>query len=307
MSNVWGHGDIPDQRGKTVVVTGASSGIGLEATKTLASKGADVVLAVRNAAKGEAAVRRIREAVPGAKLQLLTLDLADLGSVREAAAAYRETRGERLDLLINNAGVMIPPYGKTKDGFELQFGSNHLGHFALTGLLLPSLLAAGNGARVVTLTSIAARSGRIDFDNLDGSRGYGAMKFYSQSKFANLLFALELQRRLQASGASAISVACHPGISTTNLFSRGSGKQTGWFMKMLLGSVGHSAEMGALPTLYAATNPAIRGGELIGPSGRGARRGYPALDRVGLAKDDRAVAERLWDVSERLTGVSFSI
>ncbi|HZG78764.1 MAG TPA: oxidoreductase [Paenibacillus sp.] len=307
MGNGWGHGDIPDQRGKTVVVTGASSGIGLEAAKVLASKGADVVLAVRNAAKGEAAVRRIREAAPGANLQLLPLDLADLGSVRAFAAAYREARGERLDLLINNAGVMIPPYGKTKDGFELQFGSNHLGHFALTGLLLPSLLAAGNGARVVTLTSIAARSGRIDFDNLDGSRGYGAMKFYSQSKLANLLFALELQRRLSAAGASAISVACHPGISTTNLMSRGSGKQTGWFMKMLLASVGHSAEMGALPTLYAATNPAIRGGELIGPSGRGARRGYPALDRVGLAKDDRAVADRLWDVSERLTGVSFSI
>jgi NAD(P)-dependent dehydrogenase (short-subunit alcohol dehydrogenase family) len=307
MSNVWGHGDIPDQRGKTVVVTGASSGIGLEAARVLASKGADVVLAVRNAAKGEAAIGRIREAVPSAKLQLLTLDLADLGSVRAFAAAYREARGERLDLLINNAGVMIPPYGKTKDGFELQFGSNHLGHFALTGLLLPSLIAAGNGARVVTLTSIAARSGRIDFDNLDGSRGYGAMKFYSQSKLANLLFALELHRRLSAAGAPVTSVACHPGISTTNLFSRGSGKQTGWFMKMLLGSVGHSAEMGALPTLYAATNPSIRGGELIGPNGRGARRGYPALDRVGLAKDDRAVADRLWDVSERLTGVSFSI
>ncbi len=305
MSNVWRHEDIPDQRGKTVVVTGASSGIGLEAALALAAKGADVVLAVRNPARGEAAIERIRAAAPGARPTLLPLDLADLDSVRKAAAEFQASH-DRLDVLINNAGVMIPPYGKTKDGFELQFGSNHLGHFAFTGLLLPSLLAAEN-ARVVTLTSIAARTGRIDFDNLDGSRGYGAMKFYCQSKLANLLFALELQRRLEASGASAISVACHPGISTTNLFSRGSGKQTGWWMRLLLASVGHSAEMGALPTLYAATHRSMRGGELIGPNGRGGRRGYPALDRRGLAKDDRAVADRLWDVSERLTGETFSI
>ncbi|WP_309122669.1 hypothetical protein [Paenibacillus sp.] len=187
-------------------------------------------------------------------------------------------------------------------------GSNHLGHFALTGLLLPALTSPESGrSRVVALTSIAARSGRIDFDNLDGSRGYGAMKFYSQSKLANLLFALELQRRLSAAGAAAISVACHPGISTTNLFSRGSGKESGRFMKLLFASVGHSAEMGALPTLYAATNPAIRGGELIGPDGRGGRRGYPAPDAVGKKKDDPEVARRLWDVSERLTGVEFRL
>ena len=201
---------------------------------------------------------------------------------------------------------MIPPYSRTKDGFELQFGTNHLGHFALTSHLLP-LLQATPLSRVVSLSSIAARRARIHFDNLDGSKGYSPMKFYRQSKLANLLFAIELQNRLERAGSSTISVACHPGISVTNLLSRGSGKETGTIMKALMGIVAQPASMGALPTLYAATHPDLRGGEFIGPDGPGNTKGHPVLndDPVKLYKPD--LAAKLWEVSETLTGVTYSI
>ena len=300
----WTAAQIENVTGKRVVVTGASSGIGLQAAAALAAKGAEVILAVRSEEKGARALDQIRTATPEAQVSVSRLDLSDLASIQRFAQAFTE-RYDRLDLLINNAGVMLPPYRQTKDGFELQFGTNHLGHFALTGRLLPALLAAP-GARIVTVSSIAARGARVDFDNLDGTKGYSAMKFYGQSKLANLHFAVELQRRLQQRGAGAISVGCHPGIAATNLMSRGSGKESGWLMNFAMKLVAQPAEMGALPTLYAATHPALKGGEYIGPNGAGNRKGYPTADTTDVAKFfDPAVANRLWTVSEQRTGVTY--
>ncbi|HLN61670.1 MAG TPA: oxidoreductase [Symbiobacteriaceae bacterium] len=300
----WTAAQIENLAGKRAVVTGASSGIGLQAAAALAAKGAAVILAVRSEEKGARAAAQIRNTQPDAQVTVSHLDLGDLASVQRFAQAFTE-RYDRLDLLINNAGVMLPPYRHTKDGFELQFGTNHLGHFALTGRLLPALHATP-GARIVTVSSIAARGARIDFDNLDGAKGYSAMKFYGQSKLANLHFAVELQQRLQRSGASAISVGCHPGIAATNLMSRGSGKESGWFMNFAMKLVAQPAEMGALPTLYAATHPALKGGEYIGPDGAGNRKGYPTAATTDVAKlFDAAVAQRLWTVSQQLTGVPY--
>ena len=303
--NKWTSDRIGELKGKRIIVTGASHGIGFEAARVLVSKGAEIVLAVRNLEKGEKAAATITAVNGHNPVSVMHLDLADLGSVRKFAEDY-SARYDRLDVLINNAGVMIPPYSRTKDGFELQFGTNHLGHFALTSHLLP-LLQATPLSRVVSLSSIAARRARIHFDNLDGSKGYSPMKFYRQSKLANLLFAIELQNRLERAGSSTISVACHPGISVTNLFSRGSGKETGTIMKALMGIVAQPASMGALPTLYAATHPDLRGGEFIGPDGPGNTKGHPVLndDPVKLYKPD--LAAKLWEVSETLTGVTYSI
>jgi len=303
--NKWTSDRIGELKGKRIIVTGASHGIGFEAARVLVSKGAEIVLAVRNLEKGEKAAATITAVNGHNPVSVMHLDLADLGSVRKFAEDY-SARYDRLDVLINNAGVMIPPYSRTKDGFELQFGTNHLGHFALTSHLLP-LLQATPLSRVVSLSSIAARRARIHFDNLDGSKGYSPMKFYRQSKLANLLFAIELQNRLERAGSSTISVACHPGISVTNLLSRGSGKETGTIMKALMGIVAQPAYMGALPTLYAATHPDLRGGEFIGPDGPGNTKGHPVLndDPVKLYKPD--LAAKLWEVSETLTGVTYSI
>ncbi|CAM3797797.1 oxidoreductase [Mesobacillus thioparans] len=288
--------------GKTAIITGANSGIGFEAAKDLSAKGAIVVLAVRNEEKGKAAVERIMQNNPEGKIELMKLDLADLHSVRQFARSFLEEY-DSLDLLINNAGVMIPPYGKTKDGFELQFGSNHLGHFALTGLLLP-LLKTTPASRVVTLSSIAHRGASIDFDNLDGTKGYKAMKFYGQSKLANLLFAKELDGRFKQHGIETISVACHPGISNTNLFHRGKG-ETPAFMKGLVKFFSQPAEKGALPTIYAATEESLQGGEFIGPDGRGNRKGNPAIEVPAAGVYNKETMKRLWTVSEELTKVIF--
>jgi NAD(P)-dependent dehydrogenase (short-subunit alcohol dehydrogenase family) len=264
-----------------------------------------VVLAVRNREKGEKAAAKIRPVNGSLPVTVMNLDLADLESVRKFAEEYT-ARFDRLDVLINNAGVMIPPYKRTKDGFELQFGTNHLGHFALTGHLLPVVMNTPL-SRIVTISSIAARSAKIHFDNLDGSKGYSPMTFYRQSKLANLLFAMELQNRLEVAGSTTISVACHPGISVTNLLSRGTGRETGRVMKVLMRIVAQPASMGALPTLFAATNPDLRGGEYIGPDGPGNTKGYPVLtnDPARLYKPD--LAARLWEVSEALTGVRYTI
>jgi NAD(P)-dependent dehydrogenase (short-subunit alcohol dehydrogenase family) len=205
-----------DLANKKVIITGASSGIGLEAAKTLANRGARVILAVRNKQKGELAREQILQEDPGASLEVMDLNLADLSSVRGFSESFGK-RFDQLDILINNAGVMVPPYQRTKDGFELQFGTNHLGHFALTGLLLP-LLKKTADSRIVTLSSLAHRGAHIYFNNLDGSKGYKAMRFYGQSKLANLLFSKELDNRLKQYGLPTISIACHPGISSTNLF-----------------------------------------------------------------------------------------
>jgi NAD(P)-dependent dehydrogenase (short-subunit alcohol dehydrogenase family) len=303
MSGQWTSKAIGDLTGKTVVVTGASSGIGLETALTLAGKGADMILAVRNMAKGKEAIKKIKLAYPYAKTGMMELDLSDLNSIRLFAKTYRE-RYDTLSILINNAGVMMPPYRQTKDGFELQFGSNHLGHFALTGLLLPCLIAAPQ-SRVVTLSSLAANSGNIDFNNLDGKSGYQAMKFYSQSKLANLLFARELQNKFDAHGIKTISVACHPGFAHTNLASRGSGRPVNGLFKIISKVVSQPAAMGALPTLYAAAEPFVSGGEYIGPDGKGGRKGYPMKDGVVETLYDREISEKLWMVSEKLTGITY--
>ncbi|MCP3763797.1 oxidoreductase [Domibacillus sp. A3M-37] len=287
---------------KKVIITGANSGIGYEAAKVLAEQGAHVVLAVRNEERGNEAAQNIVKEHEGANISVMKLDLSDLASVKEFADAYKEGF-DQLHILINNAGVMIPPYQKTKDGFELQFGGNHLGHFALTGHLLP-MLKATPSARLVTLSSIAHRGASIDFDNLDGSKGYKAMKFYGQSKLANLLFAKELDNRLKRAGINATSVACHPGIAATNLFKVG-GERMQPFLKPLLHKFFQAPEMGVLPTLYAATEGTLKGGEYIGPDGRGNRKGNPTIEVPAKGVYDEKTMKKLWDVSEKLTGVMF--
>ncbi|WP_285857038.1 oxidoreductase [Mesobacillus subterraneus] len=288
--------------GNIMIITGANSGIGLEAAKNLAGRGAHLILAVRNEEKGQSAVDHIMNVHHQASVEVMKLDLADLNSIRTFAESFKN-KYDSLNTLINNAGVMIPPYGKTKDGFELQFGSNHLGHFALTGLLLP-ILKKTPDSRIVTLSSIAHRGAKIDFDNLDGSKGYKAMKFYGQSKLANLLFARELDNRLKKHGINAISIACHPGISNTNLFKLGRSETPG-FMKALMKMFFQPAEMGALSTIYAATEDSLKGGEYIGPDGRGNRKGNPVIETPAAEVYNKEIMAELWDVSEKLTGVKF--
>ncbi|MDQ0428675.1 NAD(P)-dependent dehydrogenase (short-subunit alcohol dehydrogenase family) [Planomicrobium stackebrandtii] len=288
--------------GKTAIITGANSGIGLEAAKAFAERGAHVIMAVRNTRKGDAARDLIIDTNKDALVTVMKLDLADLASVRVFAESFK-SQHKSLDLLINNAGVMTPPYSKTKDGFEMQFGSNHLGHFALTGLLLP-LLKNTAESRVVSLSSLAHKGASIDFDNLDGAKGYKAMRFYGQSKLANLLFAQELDKRFKQNDLNSLSLACHPGISATNLFKFGK-RDAPKLMKTLMHNFLQPQEMGALPTVYAATDLRLIGGEYIGPDGKGQRKGYPTLDTPHAAAGDEAVSRKLWEVSEQLTGVKF--
>ncbi|WP_368666313.1 oxidoreductase [Ammoniphilus sp. CFH 90114] len=294
--------EIRKVKGMKIIITGANSGIGYEAAKFLARHGAHIVLAVRSEEKGRYAVQSIEKEHQGASVSTMKLDLSDLASVKRFSDAYQE-RFDQLGILINNAGVMAPPYQKTKDGFELQFGANHLGHFALTGQLLP-LLKATPSARVVTLSSIAHRGASIDFNNLDGSKGYNKMKFYGQSKLANLLFAKELDNRLKKAEINVISLACHPGIASTNLFKLG-GERMQSFLKTLLQAFFQSPEMGVLPTLYAATEPTLKGGEYIGPDGRGNRKGNPHIEVPAKEVYNEATMKKLWDVSEELTGVVY--
>ena len=305
----WGVEDMPDQAGKLAVITGANSGIGYEAAKALAGKGARVIMAVRSVEKGEAAAAGVRVAHPSAAVEVMRLDLADLASVRAFAEAFL-ARHRELPLLINNAGVMAIPYRRTADGFEMQFGTNHLGHFALTGLLLPAVLAAP-GARVVSVSSQAHLGGDIAFDNLDGGKGYQRWAAYAQSKIANLLFAYELQRRLAAAGAGAISLACHPGYAATELQAAGARMEGNGLMAGLMNGFNaifaQSAAMGALPTLFAATSPAAYGGDYIGPDSFGGWRGHPARQRSNARSYSPDLARRLWEVSEQLTGVRYSL
>ena len=287
--------DLPDLAGRTVIVTGASSGIGLETAKALTAAGARVVLAVRDVAKGQRVAGRLPG--PGQK-QVRPLDLASLDSVRAFA---RDWLAQPVDLLINNAGVMIPPLSRTADGFESQFGTNHLGHFALTNLLLPAITG-----RVVTISSGAHRSGRIDFDDLNWERRrYRRWAAYGQSKLANLLFTAELQRRLTETGTNILSMAAHPGYAATGLQSH-SGSRLMDFAMGTLGNrlIAQDAASGALPTLYAATAD-LPGNTFVGPSGFGGSRGAPAPCSRAKAADDEATARRLWQVSETLTGVTF--
>ena len=298
----WTATDIPDQHGRRAVVTGANSGIGFHAALELARHGAEVVLACRDAGRGAAAVKRIKDGAPGASVELRALDLADLASVR-AFAADLDTAP---DLLVNNAGVMAIPRRTTADGFEMQLATNHLGHFALTGLLLPALLRRPE-PRVVTLSSTMHRTGRIDFDDLQGERSYRRWGAYSQSKLANLLFAFELARRAAAADSPLISVAAHPGYAATNLQSaRLEDGVVAWAeaQAMRVGNLvfAQSDAAGALPTLYAATMD-IPGGAYVGPDGRGESRGHPRLVGASKAATDLETARRLWEISEELTGV----
>jgi NAD(P)-dependent dehydrogenase (short-subunit alcohol dehydrogenase family) len=295
---------MPDQSGRTAIVTGANSGLGLATARELARAGAAVTLACRDAGKGEAAAERIRATVPGAALEVGVVDLADLGSVRDFAARVADAH-ERLDLLINNAGIMAAPRRLTRDGFESQFGTNHLGHFALTGLLLPALLNA-SAPRVVTVSSHLHRRGTMNFDDLQGERKYSRWGAYGQSKLANLMFCFELQRRAAAAGSALLSLAAHPGYAATNLQfaapDRFYEKAYIWIGNRLFAQ---SADMGALPTLYAATVPGLPGGTYVGPGGRAEQRGHPkVVTAAGKAYDEQAW-ERLWEVSERLTGVHY--
>jgi NAD(P)-dependent dehydrogenase (short-subunit alcohol dehydrogenase family) len=305
----WTTRDIPDQTGKVVVVTGANSGIGYEAAKALARAGALVVLACRDAEKGRAAVESIRAESGGAHVELAALDLASLASVREFAEAIGQ-RHQALHVLINNAGVMAIPRRTTVEGFEMQIGTNHLGHFALTGLLLERLLGT-DGARVVNVSSLAHRRGRINFDDLQAERGYARWRAYYQSKLANLLFTYELQRRLEASASSCISVGCHPGYTATNLQHVGPQMDGSRLMRAvwsgLNGLLAQDAARGALPTLYAATAPGVKGGDFIGPDGFREARGYPKKVESTDRSHDLDLAARLWEVSETLTGVRYEL
>jgi NAD(P)-dependent dehydrogenase (short-subunit alcohol dehydrogenase family) len=293
--------EIPDQHGRTALITGANSGIGLEAARSLAGAGARVIMASRNTEKGEAAAAEIRTSNADAQLDVRKLDLSSLDSVRSFAEGFGD---ERLDLLINNAGVMVPPYTKSADGFELQLATNHLGHFALTGLLLDKLLATH--ARVVTISSTAHKMGKIDFDDLQRERSYNRWLTYGQSKLANLLFTLELQRRLEQAGSPVSAHAAHPGYASTNL--QGHSKHLLDRLVMSVGNrvVAQSDAMGALPTLFAATQD-LPGASYTGPGGFQGMRGYPAGAGRSVAAADEESAKRLWDVSEELTGVRFPL
>lgn len=301
----WTASDIPAQPGRTAVVTG-TGGLGFEDALALARAGDEVIIAGRDPWKGADAVGSIRAAVPAAKVSFERLDLASLASVAEFGARLQSKRGS-LDLLINNAGVMVPPERQvTKDGFELQLGTNYLGHFALTAHLLP-LLRKGRNARVVSLSSVAARAGTIDFENLNAERSYKPMPVYSQSKIACLMFAFELERRSRARGWGITSIAAHPGVSRTQLLHNAPGRGSlHSIIRSVLPFMFQPAAQGALPTLFAATAPEAKGGAYYGPGKMREMRGFPAPAKVPPQALDEAVAARLWDLSEVLTAVRFN-
>jgi NAD(P)-dependent dehydrogenase (short-subunit alcohol dehydrogenase family) len=306
----WTEADLPDLSGRTAVVTGASAGLGLRTAQVLAARGAHVVLACRNVDKAGRAASQITAESPGAEASVVRLDLTSQSSVRGAAEEIR-ARFSRLDLLINNAGVMDIPLQRTEDGFELTLATNHLGPFALTGRLLDRLAA---GARIVTVSSVSHRGGSIDFADLQAERHYVPARAYAQSKLANLLFTYELDRRLRAAGARAAALACHPGVVYTDLFATGSGLERFLLsppMRMINFWAVQDVRMGALPALRAATDPSAQGGEYFGPRRYGLRRrfytGYPAAVESSARSHDQADQARLWEMSERLTGVSYAL
>jgi NAD(P)-dependent dehydrogenase (short-subunit alcohol dehydrogenase family) len=301
----WTAADVPSQQGRVAVVTGANSGLGLVTARELARAGARVVMACRDLTRGERALMSIRSSVPDAEVALSQLDLADLGSVRK----FADSLDSGLDVLVNNAGVMAMPKSSTADGFEMHLGTNHLGHFALTGLVLEHLLARPD-PRVVTVSSQAHRTGRIDFDDLQSEKRYGRWTAYGQSKLANLLFAFELQRRAAAAGSSLRSVAAHPGYAATNLQFAAARSEGSSLRERLMGFgnriFSQSDEMGALPILYAATVVDLPGGSYVGPDGMFEQKGHPTIVGSSKRSKDEDEARRLWDISEELTGVRYS-
>ena len=302
MAGKWTASDIPDQTGRLAVVTGANSGLGKSIARELGRAGATVVIAVRNTDKGEQAVADIRREVASAELSVQRLDLADLASVRSFAQAFDH---DHLDVLVNNAGIMAPPRRLTADGFESQIGTNHLGHFALTGLLLPMLLAAP-APRVVTMSSEAHWIGKIRFDDLQFEHGYNNWRAYGQSKLANLMFCFELARRAAEADTALVSVAAHPGYAATNLqFAGPAGRLERAVMVVGNKVIAQSADMGALPALYAATVTDLPSGSFVGPDGLLGGRGHPHVVSAAAKAYDAEAWNRLWELSEQLTGVTY--
>jgi NAD(P)-dependent dehydrogenase (short-subunit alcohol dehydrogenase family) len=304
----WLLENIPTLKGKTAVVTGANSGLGLETTRMLASKGAHVVMAVRDMTKGNRAATALRNETEASRISVMLLDLADLGTIGRFADSFRGEHN-RLDILLNNAGVMAIPQRHTVDGFEMQFGTNHLGHFALTGLLLPLLLRAPEG-RIVSVSSGIHVIGKINFDDLQSARSYSDFRAYAQSKLANLLFTYELQRRLKASGCQARAIAAHPGYAATGLQAVGpqmsQSRVRSALMTLSNRWMAQTAEMGSLPLVFAAASPGAEGGAYYGPGGFLGQRGLPKKAASSAASHDEALASRLWTVSEELTGVTYT-
>jgi NAD(P)-dependent dehydrogenase (short-subunit alcohol dehydrogenase family) len=305
VSSKWTTADIPDQSGRLAIVTGANTGLGFYTAAALADKGAQVVLAVRNVDKGNDAVAQIKAKSPNAVVTVQQLDLTSLDAIRSSAEELKSAH-QRIDLLINNAGVMYTDKGNTKDGFELQFGTNHLGHFAFTGLLLDRLLPV-EGSRVVSVSSIGHRIiADIHFDDLQWERSYNRVAAYGQSKLSNLLFIYELQRRLKLKDAPTAALAAHPGVSDTELV-----RNSPAFLRKPAEVFGRyifqSAEMGALPTLRAATDPSAHSGQYYGPGGFAEQRGYPKVVKSSAKSHDEARQRRLWEVSEELTGVTYPV
>jgi NAD(P)-dependent dehydrogenase (short-subunit alcohol dehydrogenase family) len=305
MSAKWTTAQIPDQTGRTAVVTGANSGLGLVTARELARAGASVVLGCRDSHKGASALERIQAEAPGAQVSLAQLDLGSLESVKNFAEEFRSTH-EGLELLVNNAGVMAPPRRVTSDGFELQFGTNHLGHFALTARLIGAMQGRAD-TRVVAVSSNAHKFGRINFDDLQSERRYSRWRAYGQSKLADLMTALELDRRLRAAGSTVKSLAAHPGYAATNLQTAAPPLLDRTVMTVTNRLFAQSAEAGALCLLYAATEPGLQGGIYVGPDGLGEGRGHPHPVSPSRAAYNEQVAARLWAASEQLTGVKFEL
>ena len=304
----WTAADVPSQAGRVAVITGGNAGIGLGTATVLALRGGTVVLACRDDGKAKQAAGQIRSAAPDADVRTVHLNLASLGSVRRAAEEILASC-PRVDLLINNAGIMYVPFQRTEDGFELTFGTNHLGHFALTGLLLPRLLATPD-ARVVTVSSVAHRYGEMHFDDLMLTSNYQPDPAYGQSKLANLLFSYELSDRLAAAGAGTSSLAAHPGVVLTDLWRTSPSWQRGLIsprLRLINSWAAQPVSQGALPTLRAAADPAARSGEYYGPGGFHEYTGYPVRVESTAASHDPAAQHQLWDISEQLTGVSYTV
>lgn len=304
-TNKWTISHIPDLEGKTIIVTGGNSGLGFEATKAFAEKGAEVIIACRSIEKGETAKVEILNKHPKAKIQLMQLDLADLKSVRDFADKFNK-KYSQLNILLNNAGIMMTPYGKTKDGIELQQGTNHFGHFALTGLLMDRLKATPN-SRVVNVSSLAHRNGDVDFSNLlyEKAKSYTPMSAYSRSKLQNLLFTFELQRYFHSNNIDCIVTVAHPGISDTNLFNGIGGGLARKLMMPLFKALVQPASMGALPLMRAAVDRSAKAGDYYCPSGLGQMKGYPVVRLANKHAYNTKDAKKLWELSESLTGVRF--
>ena len=304
-AEIWTTADIPDLTGKVIIITGANSGIGYEAAKEFVRKGAQTILACRNLEKAQAALDQIQAEIPGGQAEIMRLDLASLTSVRQFADQFTD-QYNRLDVLLNNAGIMMVPYDTTEDGYERQFGTNHLGHFALTGLLI-DLLVETPSSRVINVSSTAHWFGKMDFDHLmyDGGKKYSPPGAYGRSKLANLLFTYELERRFEAIGANTIAVAAHPGTSETNL---GVHLQEHWvykFLRPITDRMSQSAAMGALPIIRAAVDLSVQGGQYFGPDGPIGMKGYPVMVSSNKASHNLEDAQQLWEVSEELTGVKY--